>query len=94
MNYIRIFATANVILVIEPWCNGNTADFGSVILSSSLGGSTAFGGVFAKTLPNLFLQWRNTPLGDAPIKNFRYEDDKSHRHIVGGFPIFSLFIPD
>ena len=26
--------------VIELWCNGNTADFGSVILSSSLGGST------------------------------------------------------
>ena len=25
---------------IELWCNGNTADFGSVILSSNLGGST------------------------------------------------------
>lgn len=27
------------------WCNGNTADFGSVILSSSLGGSTTKGRV-------------------------------------------------
>ena len=25
---------------IELWCNGNTADFGSVILSSNLGSST------------------------------------------------------
>lgn len=25
----------------DPWCNGNTADFGSVIPSSSLGGSTS-----------------------------------------------------
>ena len=29
---------------IGVWCNGNTADFGSVILSSSLGGSTEKGG--------------------------------------------------
>ncbi len=38
-NFIRIFAPARM-STIEPWCNGNTADFGSVILSSSLGGST------------------------------------------------------
>ena len=29
---------------IELWCNGNTADFGSVILSSNLGSSTKEGG--------------------------------------------------
>ena len=27
---------------IELWCNGNTADFGSVILSSNLGSSTIY----------------------------------------------------
>ena len=25
---------------IDPWCNGNTADFGSVVLGSSPSGST------------------------------------------------------
>lgn len=29
---------------IELWCNGNTADFGSVILSSNLGSSTILWG--------------------------------------------------
>ena len=29
---------------IELWCNGNTADFGSVILSSNLGSSTTEAG--------------------------------------------------
>jgi hypothetical protein len=38
LNYFRFFANANVVLVVEPWCNGDTADFGSVILSASLGG--------------------------------------------------------
>ena len=31
---------------IELWCNGNTADFGSVILSSNLGSSTTIKGLF------------------------------------------------
>lgn len=26
--------------VLDPWCNGNTADFGSVIPGSNPGGST------------------------------------------------------
>lgn len=29
--------------MIEAWCNGNTADFGSVILGSNPGASTKFG---------------------------------------------------
>ena len=32
---------------IELWCNGNTADFGSVILSSILGSSTT-GGTYGR----------------------------------------------
>ena len=27
--------------LFDPWCNGNTADFGSVIPGSNPGGSTA-----------------------------------------------------
>ena len=32
---------------IELWCNGNTADFGSVILSSNLGSSTTGGDLWS-----------------------------------------------
>ena len=36
---VSIFATAYE-QRIELWCNGNTADFGSVVLGSSPGSST------------------------------------------------------
>ena len=35
---------------IELWCNGNTADFGSVILSSNLGSSTTGEGLIVAPL--------------------------------------------
>ena len=35
------FADNELLSYIDPWCNGNTADFGSVVPSSSLGGSTS-----------------------------------------------------
>ena len=36
----RIFASLFRNKIIELWCNGNTADFGSVILGSNPGSST------------------------------------------------------
>lgn len=46
---------------IEPWCNGNTADFGSVILGSSPDGSTLarlliIGGLFVPLSTNVQLK--------------------------------------
>lgn len=47
-NYVSIGNCTNYIIVIrnsyfiELWCNGNTADFGSVIPSSNPGSSTNF----------------------------------------------------
>ena len=40
LNFICTFATAYE-QRIELWCNGNTADFGSVVLGSSPGSSTS-----------------------------------------------------
>ena len=37
MEFMSIFASAEM---IEPWCNGNTTDFGSVVLGSNPDGST------------------------------------------------------
>ena len=75
-NFIRIFAPAWM-STIEPWCNGNTADFGSVILGSNPGSSTqktpedalATESVFFLFWTTTYLIWRNADPKDTLTPN-------------------------